>query len=172
MDRRTREARTRAPTPAPNYPTINDPAPEERPLPPLPPPEAPHPLQGAVSEGSLGQGLPFRPSYPENIYLAPTLPTHNRSELHHFKDHCRYLLRHRPDYHIQHPFTDIFTFSPHPNIFAGFVWKYRTSIMHNGILEDYRVITPTQQSTEVVQLLRTYQVYHSWQEDSITISFV
>ena len=159
------------PTPAPSYPTINDPAPEERPLPPLPPPETPHPLEGAVSEGSLKLELPFRPSYPENIYLASTLPTRNRSELHHFKDHCRYLLQHRPDYHVQHPFTDIFTFSPHPNIFAGFVWKYRTSITHNGILEDYRVITLTQQVTNVVQLVRTYQVYHSWHEDSVTISF-
>ena len=62
-------------------------------------------------------------------------------------------------------------FSLHPNIFAGFVWKYRTSIMHNGILEDYHVITPTQQITEVVQLIRTYLVYHSWQEDSVTVSF-
>ena len=43
--------------------------------------------------------------------------------------------------------------------------------MHNSILEDYRVITPTQQITDVVQLIHTYQVYHSWQEDSVTISF-
>ena len=63
-------------------------------------------------------------------------------------------------------------FSLHLNIFAGFVWKYRTSITHNSILEDYRVITPTQQSMEVVQLIPTYCVYHSWQEDSVTISFV
>ena len=148
---------------------INDPAPKERPLPPLPP--TPHPLEGNVSEGSLKLELPFRPSYPENIYLTSTLPTHNRSELCHFKDHCRYLLRHRPDYHVQHPFTDIFTFSPHPNIFASFVWKYRDSITHNGILEDYCVITPTQQIMDIVQLVRTYLVYHSWREDSVTVSF-
>ena len=43
--------------------------------------------------------------------------------------------------------------------------------MHNGILEDYRVITPTQQVTDVVQLVRTYLVYHSWHEDSVTVSF-
>ena len=43
--------------------------------------------------------------------------------------------------------------------------------MHNGILEDYRVITPTQQSTEIVQLIHTYLIYHSWQEDSVTVSF-
>ena len=76
-----------------------------------------------------------------------------------------------PQHHVQHPFSDIFTFSPHPNIFAGFVWKYRTSITHNGILEDYRVITPTQQVADVVQLVRTYLVYHSWHENSVTVSF-
>ena len=43
--------------------------------------------------------------------------------------------------------------------------------MHNSILEDYRMITPTQQIMNVVQLVCTYLVYHSWQEDSITISF-
>jgi len=85
-------------------------------------------------------GTSFQPFLPEETYLAKATPTRNSEELCIFKKHCLYLLQHCPDIHINHLFTDLFKITPHPIVFNGFLWKYRTSITNKGILEDYRLI--------------------------------
>ena len=116
--------------------------------------------------------FPFRPFLPDAIYLAPTVPTRNREELRAFKEHCLYLLQGRPEKHIDHQLTDIFSFAPHPIIFVDFIWKYCTSITRDGILEDYRRIWSGTENTESIRLIRAYSVFYSWDNDSFTITLI
>jgi hypothetical protein len=97
-------------------------------------------------------GLLFCPFLLEDIYLECTVPTCNKDKLNHFRSHYRYFLQHHPDYRIDHPLMDIFCICPHPIAFAGFVWKYRTTIIHKGILEDYCIITAHTDNSDSVLL--------------------
>ena len=106
------------------------------------------------------------------FYLAPTVPTRTRDELRAFKEHCLYLLQGRPEKHIDHQLTDIFSFAPHPIIFVDFLWKYRTSITRDGILEDYHRIWSGTENTETVRLIRAYSVFYGWDNDSFTITLI
>jgi hypothetical protein len=116
-------------------------------------------------------GTPFQPFLPEDTYLAKATPTRNSEELRIFKQHCLYLLQHRPDVHIDHLFTDLFKVTPHPIIFNGFLWKYRTSITNEGILEDYRLID-SEHSTESTRLTKQCTVFYSWEGNSYTVTLV
>ena len=95
-------------------------------------------------------GFPEQPFLPEDDYLGCTLPTRSLPELRQFRDHCAYLLQHRPDYQIDHPLTDLFRICPHPIVFAGFLWRYRIFITNQGILEDYRVVTAATDNSDSV----------------------
>jgi hypothetical protein len=117
-------------------------------------------------------GLPTRPFLPEDLYLGCTIPSRNKDKLNRFRTHCAYLLQHHPDYKIDHPLTDIFRICPHPIVFAGFLWKYRTTITNEGILEDYRVITTHTDNSDSVLLKRAYTMFYSWSEYSYTTSII
>jgi len=116
-------------------------------------------------------GTPFQPFLPEDTYLAKATPTRNQEELRIFKCHCLYLLQHRPDVHIDHLFTDLFKVTPHPIVFNGFLWKYRTSITNEGILEDYRLID-SEHSTESTRLSKQCTVFYSWEGNSYTVTLI
>jgi hypothetical protein len=127
---------------------------------------------GSYSEERSLIGLPTHPFLPEDIYLGCTIPTRNIDKLNRFRTHCAYLLQHRPDFRIDHPLTDIFRICPHPIVFAGFLWKYRTTITSEGILEDYRVITAHTDNSDSVLLKRAFSTFYSWSEYSYTTSIV
>ena len=67
---------------------------------------------------------------------------------------------------------DIFSFAPHPIIFVDFIWKYRTSITRNGILEEYCHIWSGTENTESIRLIKAYSVFYSWDNDSFTITLI
>src|SRR5260221_6709600 len=85
-------------------------------------------------------GLPPQPFLPENIYLAATIPTRDLIEHFTFVNHCRYILQNRVERQVNHSLTELHRLTPHPIIFAGFLWHYRIIINQTGILEDYRRI--------------------------------
>ena len=116
-------------------------------------------------------GTLFQPFLPEETYLAKATPMRNSEELCIFKQHCLYLLQHCPDVHINHLFTDLFKVTPHPIVFNGFLWKYRTSITNEGILEDYRLID-SEHSTESTHLLKQCTVFYSWEGNSYTVTLI
>jgi hypothetical protein len=95
-----------------------------------------HPISSYTEDWSLIRLL-FCPFFPEDIYLGCMVPTCNKEELNHFRSHYRYLLQHHLDYKVDHLLTDIFCICLYPIVFAGFLWKYRTTIIYKGILEDY-----------------------------------
>jgi hypothetical protein len=117
-------------------------------------------------------GLPTCPFLPEDIYLGCTTPTHNKDKLNRFRTHCGYLLQHRPDLRIDHPLTDIFCICLHPIVCAGFLWKYRTTIIHEGILEDYQIITAHTDNSDSILLKRAYTMFYSWSKYSYTTSII
>jgi len=136
------------------------------------------PSQQIVSESDIRPrqfdhivGTPFQPFLPEETYLAKATPTRNLEELRIFKQHCLYLLQHRPDVHIDHLFTDLFKVTPHPIVFNGFLWKYRTSITNKGILEDYRLID-SEHSTKSTRLTKQCTVFYSWEGNSYTVTLI
>jgi hypothetical protein len=129
-------------------------------------------LLGSYSEEWSLIGLPTRPFLPEDIYLGCTVPTRNKDELNRFRTHCAYLLQHHLDYRIDHLLMDIFCICPHPIVFAGFLWRYRTTITSEGILEDYWVVTTHTDSSDSVLLKRAYTMFYSWSEYSYTTSIV
>jgi len=116
-------------------------------------------------------GMLFQLFLPEDTYLAKATPTRNQEELQIFKQHCLYLLQHRPDIHIDHLLTDLFKVTPHPIIFNGFLWKYWTSITNEGILEDYRLID-LEHSTESTYLSKQCTVFYSWEGHSYTVTLI
>jgi hypothetical protein len=164
---------SRPPTPELVFPSLSEQPQTPRPVYPTRVVEAPPilPLGSYSKERSL-IGLPTCPFLPEDIYLGCTTPTRNKDELNHFRTHCAYLLQHRLDYRIDHPLTDIFRICPHPIVFAGFLWRYRTTITNKGILEDYRVITTHTDNSDLVLLKRAYTTFYSWSEYSYTTSIV
>jgi hypothetical protein len=117
-------------------------------------------------------GLSTCPFLLEDIYLGCTTSTCNKDELNRFRTHCGYLLQHCPDLRIDHPLTDIFCICLHPIVFAGFLWKYRTTITHEGILEDYRIITAHTDNSDSVLLKRAYTTFYSWSKYSYTTSII
>jgi hypothetical protein len=117
-------------------------------------------------------GLPARPFLSEDVYLGCTVPTRNKDKLNHFRSHCGYLLQHRPDLTINHPLMDIFHICPHPIVFARFLWRYRITIMHKGILEDYHVLTAHTDNSDSILLKRAYTMFYSWSEYSYTTSII
>jgi hypothetical protein len=127
---------------------------------------------GSYNEDQSLIGLPFHPFLLEDIYLGYTIPTCNKDKLNHFRAHYRYLLQHHPDYRIDHPLTDIFHICLHPIVFAGFLWKYRTTIMHEGILEDYCMITTHTDNSDSILLKRVYTTFYSWSEYSYITSII
>jgi hypothetical protein len=118
-------------------------------------------LVGSYNEDQSLIGLPFCPFLLEDIYLGCTVPTRNKDKLNRFRSYCRYLLQHHPDYRIDHLLTDIFCICPHPIVFAGFLWKYRITITHEGILEDYHVITAHTDNSDSILLKRAYTTFYS-----------
>jgi len=149
------------------------------PLPPIPVyPNISTPSHQIVSEDNIHPrdfdhivGTPFQPFLPEDTYLAKATPTRNQEELHIFKKHCLYLLQHHPDIHIDHLFMDLFKVTPHPIVFNGFLWKYRTTITNYGILEDYRLID-SEHTTESTCLSKQCTVFYSWEGSSYTVTLI
>ena len=115
-------------------------------------------------------GLPPQPFLPENIYLAATIPTRDLIEHFTFVNHCRYILQNRVERQINHSLTELHRLTPHPIIFAGFLWRYRIIINQTGILEDYRRIVRTSSIPEGAALQKGYTVYYSWDGKSYTIT--
>ena len=89
-----------------------------------------------------------------------------------FRSHCWYLLQARTERHIEHPLSELTRLAPNPIIFSGFLWKYRTSVTSEGILEDYRVIDRSDTIPAVPRLLKGYTVFYRWTETSYSIAFV
>src|SRR5947208_4029863 len=185
--RRSRPWLHRDSTPAPRlasptiFPSINIPVQRtERPLPEPPQvkqyrPALPLPtvnFSGSYDEHQELEGIPFLPFLPENNYLGVMVPTRNRTELQAFRYRCAYLLQHCPDYHITHPIADLFHFCPHPNTFVGFLWRYRITITHEGVLEDYRIITTATGQTSSTFLKRQFTIFYSWTDYSYTTSII
>jgi hypothetical protein len=136
-------------TPRPMYPTeLSNPGPQIQ-------------LISSYNEDQSLIGLLFHPFLPEDIYLGCTVPTYNKDKLNCFKSHCGYLLQHRPDYRIDHSLINIFHICLHPIVFAGFLWKYRTTIIYEGILEDYCIITTHTDNLDLVLLKRAYTTFYS-----------
>jgi hypothetical protein len=52
------------------------------------------------------------------------------------------------------------------------LWKYRTTIMSKGILEDYQVITTHTDNSDLVLLKRAYTTFYSWTEYSYITSII
>jgi hypothetical protein len=67
---------------------------------------------------------------------------------------------------------DIFCICLHLIVFASFLWKYRTTIMYEGILEDYHMITAHTNNLDSVLLKRVYTMFYSWSEYSYTTSII
>jgi len=116
-------------------------------------------------------GMPFQLFLPEDTYLAKATPTRNSEELRIFKKHCLYLLQHHPDIHIDHLFMDLFKVTPHPIMCNGFLWKYRTSITNEGILEDYRLID-SDHPTKSTHLSKQCTIFYSWEGNSYTVTLI
>ena len=100
----------------------------------------PTPLTTIASGGSELIGKTYQAFLPEDKYLATTIPTRDINEFNTFCNHCWYLLQAHTERHIEHPLSELTTLAPDPIIFTGFLWKYRTSINQEGILEDYQNI--------------------------------
>jgi len=115
-------------------------------------------------------GRTFQVFLPENKYLATTVPTRNKDELNAFHSHCWYLLQTRLECHIEHLLLELIDLTPDPIVFSGYLWRYRTSINHNGILEDYRAIIRSDSCPQTAHLVRAYTVFYSWNNNSYTIS--
>jgi hypothetical protein len=151
---------SRPPTPEPMYPSLSE---QSRPIYLVELSNSGPQIQpiGSYNEDQSLIGLPFCLFLSEDIYLECTVPTHNKDKLNHFRAHCGYLLQHCPDYRIDHPLTNIFCICPHPIVFASFLWKYRTTITHEGILEDYCMITAHTNNSDSVLLKRAYTMFYS-----------
>jgi hypothetical protein len=164
---------SRPPTLEPVFPSLSERPQTPRPMYPTGVVQAPQilPFNSYSEEHSLIR-FPTHPFLPEDLYLGCIIPTCNKDELNRFRTHCAYLLQHRLDYRIDHPLTDIFRICLHPIVFAGFLWRYRTTIINKGILEDYQVITAHTDNSDSVLLKGAYTTFYSWSEYSYTISLV
>jgi len=130
-----------------------------------------HPLPPLPDHSSYSEvrGEAFQPFLPEQFYLAATLPSRSRAELLTFRIHCRSLLQRRPERHIDHPFTEFRNFTPHPVVFKGFLWKYRTTVTSTGILEDYRKVY-IDTTTRASHLIKAFTLFTGWDDLSYTIT--
>jgi len=137
---------------------------QEAPLPPTP-------LTTAILEGSELIGRAFQTFLPEDKYLATTIPTRDKHKFSTFHSHCWYLLQAWTEQHIEHPLSELTHLIPDPIIFAGFLWKYRTSVTSKGILEDYQVIARSDTIPAVPRLLKGYTVFYGWTENTYSIAF-
>ena len=108
---------------------------------------------------------------PEDKYLATTIPTRDINKFNTFHNHCWYLLQACTKQHIEHPLSELTTLAPDPIIFAGFLWKYRTSINQEGILEDYQNIVQTETVPQVPRLNKGYTVFYGWTDNTYSITF-
>jgi len=142
---------------------------QEASLPPTPF-EPPAPLESIVSGGSEIIGRTFQSFLLGHKYLANTVPTRSQKELDAFRTHCWYLLQGRPEHHIEHLLLELTKLCPDPIIFLGYLWKYRTSINNNGILEDYWIIQQTETCPQTARLNKAYTIFYSWHDNSYTIS--
>ena len=128
-------------------------------------------LQSHSSTGHIKiVGLPPRPFLPEQQYLATTIPTRDLIEHITFLNHCCYFLQGRVERQINHSLTELHQLTPHPIVFAGFLWHYRIIINQTGILEDYRRIVRTSSIPEGAALQKAYTVYYSWDGKSYTVT--
>ena len=107
----------------------------------------------------------------EDRYLATTIPTRDKHKFNTFRNHCWYLLQAQTEYHIEHPLLELTYLTPNPIIFSGFLWKYHTSVTHEGILEYYQVISRLDTVPAVPQLIKGYTVFYRWTENTYSITF-
>ena len=135
-------------------------------------PLPPTPLTTALSGGSELLGKTFQNFLLEDWYLALTIPTRDQAELHTFHSHCWYLLQNKPVRYIEHPASEVAFLTPDPAIFSGYIWKYRTTINKDGILEDYRLIHWSPEEPFAAHLYKAHTVFYSWTEDSYTVTLV
>jgi len=98
------------------------------------------------------------------------VPTRSKKELDGFRTHCWYQLQGQQERHIEHLLSELTELCPDPIIFSGYLWKYRTSINNDGILEDYRIIQRTETCPQTARLNRAYTVFYGWHDNSYTIS--
>jgi len=132
--------------------------------------ETPVPLESVVSGGSEIIGRTFQSFLPGHKYLANTVLTWSRKELDAFHTHCWCLLQGQPECHIEHLLSELTDLCPDPIIFSGYLWKYRTSVNNNGILEDYRIIQQTETRPQTAQLNKAYTIFYGWHDNSYTVS--
>jgi len=142
---------------------------QEASLPPTPF-ETPAPIESIVSGGSEIVGRTFQLFLPGHKYLATTVLTRSKKELDTFRTHCWYQLQGRQERHIEHLLSELTELCPDPIIFSGYLWKYRTSINNDGILEDYQIIQWTETCPQTAQLNRAYTIFYSWHNNSYTVS--
>jgi len=142
---------------------------QEASLPPTPF-ETPAPIESIVSGGSEIVGRTFQSFLPGHKYLATTVPTQSKKELDAFCTHCWYQLQGRQECHIEHLLSELTKLCPDPIIFSRYLWKYRTSINNDGILEDYRIIQQTETHPQTARLNRAYTVFYGWHDNSYTVS--
>ena len=134
--------------------------------------EPPAQIASIVSGGSELIGRTFQSFLPEHKYLASTVPTQSEKELNTFHSHCWYLLQGKRERHIEHLLSELTDLTPDPIIFTRYLWKYRTSINNDSILEDYRLIQRTDSCPQTAWLNKAYTVYYGWHDNSYTVSLV
>jgi hypothetical protein len=128
-------------------------------------------ISSSLSPGSTEiQGTPPQPFLPNNLYIARVIPTRNSIELRAFLNHCQYLLQGRANEIINHPLTELFSFTPHPVVFVGFLWRYRITINQTGVLEDYRLITRLNHPPGNTALRYAFTVFYDWDAEGYTVS--
>jgi hypothetical protein len=71
---------------------------------------------------------------------------------------------------VEHPFTELYNLTPHPIMFSGFLWQYRTTIACSGVLEDYRLIVRTDHIPQGAKLQRAYSVFYTFDSESYTVT--
>jgi len=130
------------------------------------------PLVSILLEGSELIGRTFQVFLPENKYLATTVPTRNKDKLNTFCSHCWYLLQTHLEHHLEHLLLELTNLTPDPIVFSGYLWRYHTSINHDGILEDYQAIIRLDSHLQTACLVRAYIVFYSWNDNSYTVSLI
>ena len=80
------------------------------------------------------------------------------------------MLQGRQERHIEHLLSELTDLTPDPIVFTGYLWKYRTTVNNDGILEDYQIINRTDSRPQTAQLNRAYTVFYGWHDNSYTVS--
>lgn len=110
--------------------------------------------------------------YPEQPYIAVTLPTQQPRELAQFFEHCQGLITMQPFIHFAHPIGALQHITANPLNFVNLLFQTHITISHAGIIKKYAFIRRRVRfgHPNKAVLEPTYTIHYNWVTNGWTVT--